>query len=48
MHIYLNPIGLTDFSEETKAYLRENVPFATFTFAPDINYNAEVRCQHLL
>lgn len=42
MHIYFNPIGLTDFSEETKAYLRENVPFATFTFAPDINYNAEV------
>lgn len=42
MQIYLNQVGLTDFSAQTEELIRKNLPFANFTFAPDINYNAEV------
>lgn len=42
MQIYFNQAGLTDFNEKTMAYLRETLPFATFTFAPQTNYNADI------
>lgn len=42
MQIYFNQIGLTDFNEQTKAFLRNAFPAVTFTFAPEINYQAEI------
>lgn len=42
MQIYFIQNGLTDFSEHTKDILRKEIPFATISFAPHINYNAEV------
>lgn len=42
MQIYFNQVGLTDFNEQTKAFLRNALPFAVFTFAPEINYQADM------
>lgn len=42
MQIYFNQVGLTDFNEQTKAFLRHALPFAQFTFAPEVNYQAEM------
>lgn len=42
MQIYFNHNGLTDFNEETKHFLKMELSSVSFTFAPEINYNAEI------